>query len=61
MDDISAYAGLFFAALLAATIIPGSSEVVLGAMVAYRQALATVSGETPPTWLCWRQVRRAPR
>jgi membrane protein YqaA with SNARE-associated domain len=34
VDDISAYAGLFFAALLAATLIPASSEVALGVMVA---------------------------
>jgi membrane protein YqaA with SNARE-associated domain len=43
VDDISAYAGLFIAALLAATIIPASSEVALGAMVA--------SGTGDPIWL----------
>lgn len=43
MEDISVYAGLFVAALLAATIIPASSEIALGAMVA--------SGTGDPIWL----------
>jgi membrane protein YqaA with SNARE-associated domain len=43
VDDIGAYAGLFVAALLAATIVPASSEFALGAMVA--------SGTGDPIWL----------
>ncbi len=34
MTELPAYAGLFLTALLAATLLPGSSEVVLAAMLA---------------------------
>jgi membrane protein YqaA with SNARE-associated domain len=33
MPDLAAYAGLFFAALLAATMLPGQSEAVLAGLV----------------------------
>ena len=43
MGDAAIYAGLFVTAFLAATILPASSEVALGALIA--------SGQGEPLWL----------